>query len=146
MRRTFALLLTAALAACGGGEKNPLSPLGSSGAATIPGLAYTTNRTAYARNDEIVSQLVNTSERDVGYNLCTSALERRTGSGWVVVRRNPDHPCILPLYILRPGQTASYRELASVVPSAGTYRLRAHVETPLNNGMRHITTNPFTVQ
>lgn len=144
--RTFALLLTVALTACHGGENNPLSPLGSSGAATVPGLRYETDRAAYSSSDEIVSQLVNASEHDVGYNLCTSALERRTGGGWAVVRRSPERPCILPLYILRPGQTTTYREPASAVPQPGTYRLRAQVEAPLNNGTRHITTPPFTVQ
>ncbi|HEV3050727.1 MAG TPA: hypothetical protein VGX50_10475 [Longimicrobium sp.] len=146
MHRTFAVVLTVALAACGGGGTDLLSPLGSSGDATIPGLRYETNRIEYSRGDEIVSQLVNASEHNVGYNLCTSALERRTGGGWVVVRRNPERPCTLPLYTLSPGQTTTYREPASAVPSPGTYRLRAQVEAPLNNGTRHITTAPFTVQ
>lgn len=146
MHRTLALLLTTALVACGGSGTDPLSPLGSSGDATVRGLRYETDRAAYSRNDEIVSQLVNASEHAVGYNLCTSALERRTGGGWAVVQRSPERPCILPLYILRPGQTTTYREPASAVPSPGTYRLRAQVEAPLNNGTRHITTPPFTVQ
>lgn len=146
MRRTLALLLPVVLAACSGGGNGPLDPLDNNGVTVITGIHYQTDRTTYSRWDEIVSQLLNATDHDIGYNLCLARLERRVGGGWVEVRRTPERVCTMPLYILRPGQSTTYREPASVVPAPGTYRLRTTVEAPLNNGMRSVATEPFTVQ
>lgn len=133
--RILPLIAAALLAACNG-------LLGDPGDARV---AYDADRRAYTRNDEIVTTLFNASDQDVGYNLCGSPLEKQVGGAWVRVARNPENPCIQPLYILRPGQTATYREPANHVPAPGTYRLRTRVETPVPGDWIEVTTRPFTV-
>lgn len=128
--------------------------LGAALLAACPGLTgsdpadvrYEADRAAYAPSDEIVTRLVNESDAVVGYNLCGARLEKRAGSGWIAVARNPEHPCTMPLYSLQPGETATYREPAGVFPGAGTYRLRTTVETPVPGRRGEVVTNPFTVQ
>ena len=110
------------------------------------GIAYEADRSVYAPQDSIVTTLANTSDADVGYNLCTAVLERRTGGGWTRVARTPERTCTLPLYVLHPDESATYREAASVVPGPGTYRLRARIETPVPGARRDMVTDPFTVR
>lgn len=133
----LALLAAATLSACSA------LPSGSTGPA---GVRYESDRAAYTSADEIVTVLRNESDRTVGYNLCTATLEKRMGGGWVAVQRTPEHPCLLPLYTLQPGESASYREPASRVPGDGTYRLRTRVEAPISGGAHSVVTNAFEVR
>jgi len=109
-------------------------------------LLYEADQSTYTADESIVSRLVNASGRDVGYNLCAASLEKRIGGGWVRVQRNPEQPCVLPLYTLHPGETATYQEPASRVPGPGTYRLNTRIETPVSGRAMQIVTEPFTVQ
>src|SRR5829696_2459261 len=77
------------------------------------GVAYEADRREYTPQDSITTTLANTSDTDVGYNLCTSTLESRSGGAWTRVERNQQHPCTLPLFTLHPGESATYREPAS---------------------------------
>ncbi|WP_420124938.1 hypothetical protein [Longimicrobium sp.] len=137
MKRILALAAAALLAACNGLMTDPTSNAG---------VVYGADRQAYSLADEIVVTLANTSDAEVGYNLCGAALEQRTGGGWTRVSRNPEMPCIQPLYILRPGERASVREAASRFPGPGTYRLRTGIESPMQGPWKQVVTQPFTVQ
>ena len=66
MKRTslLAVLAAALLSAC---SSTPSGP---------DGVAYQADRSVYTPADNIVTSLVNTSEVDVGYNLCTAVLEQ----------------------------------------------------------------------
>lgn len=134
--RILSLLSAVLLAACSGLLSEPAPA----------GIDYQVDRREYTPRDTIVTILTNTSENDVGYNLCMAELEQRVGAGWTRVQRNPEQVCILPLYTLDPGETASYREPASHVPGPGTYRLRTRIETPVRGPAVYVTTDPFTVQ
>ena len=133
-KRILSLAAVALLAACNGLLSGPQ-----------PDVVYQADRKAYTPADSVVTSLVNTSDDDVGYNLCLTALEKRSGGSWTRVARNPEQPCILPLYILRPGESATYREAASRFPGPGTYRLRTDVETPVPGPRMEVVTDPFTV-
>lgn len=137
MNRTRILALAAAalVAGCNGLTTDPQ-----------PDVVYRADRQAYTAADEIVATLVNTSGAELGYNLCGAALEQRTGGGWTRVARNPETPCIQPLYILRPGERATFREPASHVPGPGTYRLRTSIEYPTQGEWTQVVTQPFTVR
>lgn len=50
--------------------------------------------------------LQNHSSTEVGYNLCTSSLERRTDSGWEAVPS--DRVCTMELRTLPPGEEAHF--------------------------------------
>lgn len=134
--RLLALLAVAVLPACA------TLPSGSD----ADGVRYEADRAAYTSADEIVTVLRNDSDREVGYNLCVAVVEKRLGGGWVRAERSPEHPCILPLYTLRPGETATYREPASHFPGDGTYRLRTRIETPVSGRALDVTTDPFEVR
>ena len=134
--RLLALLAVAVLPACA------TLPSGSN----VDGVRYEADRAAYTSADSIVTVLRNDSDRNVGYNLCVAVVEKRVGGGWVRVERTPEHPCILPLYVLRPGESATYREAASRFPGDGTYRLRTRIETPISGRALDVTTGPFAVR
>jgi hypothetical protein len=111
-----------------------------------PNVVYEADRQAYTPQESIVTSLINTSDTEVGYNLCGAALEKRTGGGWTRVSRTPEPACIQPLYLLKPGETATHREPASAFPGPGTYRLRTRVETPVPGLRADVVTDPFTVE
>lgn len=134
--RIVALAAAALLSACNGLMSDP----------DRVDVVYDADRGAYTARDTIVTTLVNTSDTGVGYNLCGAAVELRTTTGWTRVARNPEQPCILPLYILRPGERATYREAASRLPGPGVYRLRTRIETPVPGPSADVVTAPFTVQ
>lgn len=133
--RIPSLAALALLAACTGLMSDPQ-----------PNVVYEADRRAYTPQETIVTSLINTSDREVGYNLCGAALEKRTGGGWTRVSRTPESPCIQPLYLLRPGETATHREPAGSLPGPGTYRLRTRVETPVPGPGAEVVTDAFTVE
>jgi hypothetical protein len=134
--RILPLIALVALAACNGlpGDPDPVD------------VAYQADRHAYTPQDSIATTLVNTSNADVGYNLCTSTLESRSGGGWTRVERTPEHPCALVLFVLAAGESAAWREPATAVPGPGTYRLRTGIETPVSGRRIDVVTEPFTVR
>ena len=69
--------------------------------------------------------LQNRSRDEVGYNLCPSSLERRSGTDWTPVPTA--RVCTMELRILPPGSDARYVfELPQGI-TAGSYRARASV-------------------
>jgi hypothetical protein len=134
--RLLALAAATLLAACNGLVTDPVRT----------DVVYQADRQAYTPQDAILTSLINHSEARVGYNLCMSALEMQIAGGWTRVARNPEQPCILPLYSLNPGESATYREDASRLPGPGTYRLRTTVESPISGERREVVTDTFTVQ
>jgi hypothetical protein len=88
--------------------------------------------------------LENRSSADVGYNLCTSALERVVnGSGQPVPS---DRACTLELRILTPAQTARYTIALPAALTAGEYRWVTRVERMSSGDMVSVTSNTFRVQ
>ncbi|HEY0017544.1 MAG TPA: hypothetical protein VGC13_14630 [Longimicrobium sp.] len=132
----LALLPTALLSACCCGLPSDSAPVD---------VLYDADRSAYTPADSIVTRLENTSSADVGYNLCGAALERQSGGGWTRVMRTPEPTCAQSLQVLRPGESATYREPASAVPAPGTYRLRTRVEVPVSGPAKDVSTGYFTV-
>lgn len=87
--------------------------------------------------------LANGSSADVGYNLCTSGLERRQGDAWSPVPS--DRVCTMELRSLAPGAEARYElELPGALP-AGEYRALTSVEVQSRNEMLAVTSDPFRV-
>ncbi len=130
------VLGAAALAACS-------SPLGAD--PQPEGVRLTVDRDAYAPGDTVSARLVNDSELDLGYNLCSASLERQDGAGWTVV----DEPlwiCTADLKRLPAGESVPYRRALSAGLERGRYRLRTRVEHPLPRGSRaEVRSGTFTV-
>jgi hypothetical protein len=70
--------------------------------------------------------LENEAAQAVGYNLCTSTLEHRTGDGWEAVPA--DRVCTMELRMLEPGQRADFRLQLQPELMAGTYRFSTRIE------------------
>jgi len=86
--------------------------------------------------------LDNGESHQIGYNLCSSLLERRDGTMWTAVPT--DEVCTAVLLTLNPGRDATFeKRLPSDLP-AGEYRYRTSIESPLGMPMTVITTAPFT--
>ena len=83
--------------------------------------------------------LRNGSAQAIGYNLCASNLERRSGGGWQPVASQ--RICTMELRSLAPGGEARYRvSLADVPP--GEYRARARID----GNPPEVATDPFIVR
>jgi hypothetical protein len=146
VRRLSCILLGAALA-CGGGAppdqaRTSSGQTDSSSRQTNPSdLELKTNARSYSASDMVRLQLFNRSTSEVGYNLCTSRLEHRSGDAWTVM---PDHrACTMELRILAPGDSAASQRTLDTTVAAGEYRLVAVLDA--GGHVREVATAPFTV-
>ena len=78
--------------------------------------------------------LRNESDASVGYNLCTSVLERRTTDGWEPVPS--ERVCTMELRTLSPGERAEYELEIPAGLAEGRYRATTTVER-MGAGTRH---------
>lgn len=80
-------------------------------------------RSAYAPGAMVSAQLFNRSEDRIGYGACSTRLEHRTGSQWVLI--GPEEvPCIDVLYALEAGGTTTLEISLDPTLEFGVYRLR----------------------
>lgn len=97
-----------------------------------------------AAGDSVTLVLTNGSSAAVGYNLCTSALERRTDDGWEAVPS--DRICTMELRTLPAGGEARYSLAVEPGLTAGDYRYRTDVER-LDTGAREsIASGAFRIE
>lgn len=83
--------------------------------------------------------LRNGSAKPIGYNLCTSNLERRSGAAWQAVAS--ERICTMELRSLAPGGEARYRLALEGVP-AGEYRATARLDAD----PPEVATEPFVLR
>lgn len=81
---------------------------------------------APSAGDSITLELSNASDEAVGYNLCTSSLERLSGGEWRAVPS--DRVCTMELRTLPPGERARYALILPPDLSPGEYRYVTRVE------------------
>ena len=87
--------------------------------------------------------LNNGSASAIGYNLCSSALMRRTGNTWTSVATN--QMCTMELRTLPPGESAHFRHTLPSGIAQGDYRYETGAETPLNGERTGVISNSFSV-
>ena len=87
--------------------------------------------------------LDNGEHHQIGYNLCPSVLQRRTGTTWTQVVRG--EVCTMQLMILNPGADATFEKTLPDDLPAGEYRYLTSVESPLNTPQAGIATDPFSL-
>lgn len=88
----------------------------------------TTEFPSYGPGAEVVLILANPTERQYGYNLCTSLLQRLEGAQWIEVQPGLAEVCTMELRLMPPGGRATFTfRLAPGLP-AGQYRARAAIE------------------
>ena len=91
----------------------------------------------------VLLRLTNGSDMPIGYNLCTTVIEREEET-WMALPS--DVACTMELRTLAPGASATFeRELtASVYP--GEYRFRAAVESPLGTRQIGVVSNAVSIR
>lgn len=98
---------------------------------------------AVAPGDPITLALENHDSQPVGYNLCTSTMERLVDVTWRMVPSS--RVCTLELRILAPDEVAYYSLELEPLTDAGTYRISTTVEY-LDTAEREIVrSTPFEV-
>lgn len=86
--------------------------------------------------------LDNGASEPVGYNLCTSRLQRNDGGTWVAVPT--DEVCTMQISTLNPGHDATFeKRLPAGIPT-GEYRYVTRVEIPFGTPAQELATNTFT--
>jgi hypothetical protein len=114
---------------------------------TPEGIGFAVHDTLFGTGDTITLVLTNGTAREIGYNLCLSLLERWDGKGWRSVRETPENSeCILPLYVLRPGDSAQYRQPVYAFIEGGTYRFRDSIEWLGDGSRAEVISNGFRVR
>lgn len=116
IRAGLALVFAALLWACGPSGSEEDSG-GDVGLAVEPEVAQP--------GDSAVLLLRNGSGEAIGYNLCTSRLERRDEGDWV--RLPPDRVCTMELRTLPPGEVARYPLELPADLAPGSYRYLAMI-------------------
>jgi hypothetical protein len=96
-----------------------------------------------ARTDQTVKlTLSNESGGPVGYNLCTSALQRRTAGKWTGVTTGDI--CTMEIRTLQNGRTAKFDKTLPADTVSGEYRYTANVDS--NGRPIVVASDPFKVQ
>ena len=93
--------------------------------------------------DSVTLTLDNDTDGQIGYNLCSSSLERQTASGWEVVPS--DVVCTMELRTLEAGSAAEYRVLIPSGIAEGQYRYRTNVEITATRAYRSVASEAFRV-
>lgn len=111
------------------------------------GISFEVREPVYQRGDTIYVWLRNGTGHALGYNLCVAQLKRRVGGGWASVQRRESPYCILPLWVLDPGEETAERQIVHPFIEAGTYRFEASVEWPVNaGGPVSLLSNTFVIE
>jgi hypothetical protein len=98
---------------------------------------------AAAARDSVRLVLSNDSNEEVGFNLCTSALERRTGAAWEPVAE--DRVCTMELRLLPVGREAAYTLGIPAGLTPGVYRYRAGIEMMASGAAASVVSDGFEV-
>jgi hypothetical protein len=130
----FAVFLSVLLAAC-----TPVTPAPQPSTLPPAGLFFTAERVGAGT---IRLALDNGTSEPVGYNLCSSELQRRSGTGWT--RVDTDEVCTMELRTLNPGHDATFEKRLPSGLAAGDYRYVTGVESPLGGSRVVVATEAFS--
>lgn len=111
------LLVGAAVDGCGTVTGDPVGD---------PAVALTLSPSRPVPGDSATLTLRNRTTEDIGYNLCTSGLQRRDGTAWIPVPE--DRVCTLELRSLRPGDEDSFTLAVPDTISGEAYRYVTNIE------------------
>lgn len=132
--RTAIVLITFLTAACAPSVQN-------GGAGSDISLEVVPDEARPGATMELV--LTNETSGSIGYNLCTSSLERRTSGGWAGVQT--DRVCTMELRTLPAGESTRYSYDLPTDMGEGEYRFLATVELMDEGGRQTVWSEPFAV-
>ncbi|MBA2661441.1 MAG: hypothetical protein H0U74_04055 [Bradymonadaceae bacterium] len=138
-------MLLLASAACATQNASPASDASPAAAIPASGVAFTTTRSAYVRNEKINVNLVNHTAHDVGYNLCYTRIDMRIEGAWHAAENFPDF-CDQAARRLEAGQRADYVIAMAEALPAGEYRIVTLIENPLGATPEQLETAVLSLQ
>ncbi|HEX7829736.1 MAG TPA: hypothetical protein VF787_08770 [Thermoanaerobaculia bacterium] len=77
----------------------------------------------------------------IGYNLCSSELQRDTGANWESVAT--DEVCTQQMLALNPGADATFEKRLPTDLPPGDYRFMTRIENPFGGAQATLTTKSF---
>ena len=134
MRMGFVLISAALAAAC--------SPA-ARGASAEADIVFSVEPARVRAGETVTLVLRNQSSDTLGYNLCSSALEREANGQWQPVPS--DRMCTMELRMLTPGESARYPVALEASVGAGPYRFVTSVERMGSGTRASVTSAPFAV-
>jgi len=117
--------------------------------AVADGEAFMTNDLSYAPGEAVLLTLRNLYDQPIGYNLCTSELQRSVNDTWERVAE--DRMCTMQLNVLDPGKVDTFSVTLPESLAAGTYRYSTgvqgleHANEPPGQALT-LSTSPFQVK
>ena len=108
------------------------------------GVVFRAERDSYRVGETAKVVLRNQTDAAIGYNLCTTSRELRSGSEWK--RYAPLRVCTAAFYNLAPGAEAVLDEPVTAEWQPGEYRLVTMVNLPAKNTHGEVFTPVFTVR
>lgn len=96
-----------------------------------------------AAGEEVTLTLSNGTNGVIGYNLCASSLERRSGGGWQPAPE--DRVCTMELRTLQPGDEVAQSLRLPDVLATGDYRYATTVERTAERTREAVASNPIRV-
>jgi hypothetical protein len=132
--RTLTLFALALLGGCNPAIRPGTQPSGVS-------LGVTPDRVV--AGDSVTLLLSNGTPSGIGYNLCTSALERRSGSGWQALAS--DRICTMELRTLASGEQVRYPMDLPTGLAPGEYRFHTTIELLDGGGRSEVRSESFRI-
>jgi hypothetical protein len=145
--RTLSLLPLAALLSLGCSSSSPTGSGAGTPVAVLlntEGITFAAERPAYRRGDTATIVLRNGTSQSLGYNLCHSSRELRTGASWT--RISSLRLCTMELRVLAPGSETQLKEPITGEWQPGEYRMVTVVERMRSGDRGEIFTPAFTVE
>jgi len=140
-----AIVFAAFLAACAPLTSTPPAeapagtPAESAATSPVGGVHFAAERVS---PEVIRLSLDNGASQSIGYNLCSSSLERRTGSTWSNVPTG--EVCTMQQLTLNPGADATFQKDLPANLGAGEYRYVTSIESPIGTAPKRVATAPFS--
>ena len=136
MKTALFLFIAAVAVACAPVQQAPMPPGNGAGTAGVRFGVESVSPGVYRLT------LDNGTTRPIGYNLCSSVLERRDGASWTPVSNDI---CTMQVNTLNPGFDATFEKRPEDL-RAGEYRFVTRVESPLGTAPQVVMTSTFTVR
>ncbi len=135
MKRIFLLFITISLTTCN---------VNNSASNSLEEVNFETVQDSYTLNSVVTVVLTNTSTETVGYNPCTSTLQRKQVIRWETVEKNSI--CSAYLALLEPGETTQYKinlQQGYSLQKTGIYRIITEVQ--FKEETFKLATDPFSI-
>ena len=148
MRQRASLSQTLAVVAIGAGLTAALvvSACSSPLDLLLTGVELHVDATAYAAGDTVGMTLINGSDEDIDYSLCSgTVLEQRVSGVWGDAPSQPPANCVGGFTRLKKGQQATGELPLPGDLGEGDYRFRTRVQAVGPNTLQDIASNAFRV-